>query len=272
MVEALRARGEPVRVWNRTADKARALERFGAVAAVDALDAVRGASRVHVAVSDDAAVDSVLASVDSALDAYTPVIDHSTTSPAGAAARYAKLEARGVPFLHAPVFMSPQACRDAGGLMLASGPRKGFDTLEPALRRMTGTLWWVGERADLAASLKLFGNTMILAIVGGVADILTLAKSLDIPGEQALSLFERFKPVTTIELRGAKMARGDFSPPSFELAMARKDLRLMIETAANGDAPLAIVPALASRFDALLAQGHGAEDVGVLAVDAVKRK
>ena len=62
------------------------------------------------------------------------------------------------------------------------------------------------------------------------------------------------------------MVAGDFAP-GFELAMARKDLRLMIETA--GALPLAVLPAVAERMDALIAEGHGAEDVGVLGRDAV---
>ena len=49
--------------------------------------------------------------------------------------------------------------------------------------------------------------------------------------------------------------------------MARKDLRLMIETA--GALPLAVLPTVAERMDALIAEGHGAEDVGVLGRDAV---
>jgi len=270
MVEGMRKRGERVRVWNRTAEKARALESVGAEACASPIEAVRGASRVHIAVSDDTAVDAILAALDTVLDGKTPVVDHTTTSPAGAAARYARLAARGVSFLHAPVFMSPQACRDSTGIMLASGPRATFEALEPALRPMTGNLWWIGEREDLAASFKLFGNTMILAITGGVADVLTLARSLGISGEQALTLFERFKPASTIEIRGAKMAQGNFAS-SFELSMARKDVRLMMETAAKGDAPLTVLPALAKRFDALIEQGHGSEDVGVVAIDAVKK-
>ncbi|WP_394826937.1 NAD(P)-dependent oxidoreductase [Pendulispora albinea] len=270
MIEGLRKRGERVRVWNRTADKARALEPLGVEVSATAAEAVRGAGRVHIAVSDDAAVDSVLASIDGALDVQTPLIDHTTTSPAGTAARYASLTARGVAFLHAPVFMSPQACRESTGIMLASGPRGRFEALEHSLRPMTGNLWWLGERPDLAASFKLFGNAMILTITGGVADILTLARSLDVSGTDALTLFTQFKPASTIDIRGKRMALGDFSP-SFELTMARKDLRLMLETAASTDAPLTVLPALAARFDELVERGYGSSDVGVVAVDAVRK-
>jgi 3-hydroxyisobutyrate dehydrogenase-like beta-hydroxyacid dehydrogenase len=58
------------------------------------------------------------------------------------------------------------------------------------------------------------------------------------------------------------MVRGDFAA-TFELAMARKDVRLAIETA---DAPLAVLPAIAARMDALIAAGRGGDDVGVLAL------
>jgi hypothetical protein len=38
---------------------------------------------------------------------------------------------------------------------------------------------------------------------------------------------------------------------------------------AAGAAPLAVLPAIAARMDALIARGHGGDDLGVLAVDAV---
>ena len=63
------------------------------------------------------------------------------------------------------------------------------------------------------------------------------------------------------------MAKGNFAP-SFELTMARKDLRLMIETA--GARPLAALPAIAARMDQLIAAGHGAQDASVLGIDAVQ--
>jgi 3-hydroxyisobutyrate dehydrogenase-like beta-hydroxyacid dehydrogenase len=50
--------------------------------------------------------------------------------------------------------------------------------------------------------------------------------------------------------------------PSFELEMARKDVRLMMETA---DArPLATLPGIAARMDALIAEGYGAKDLAII--------
>src|SRR5450759_5425810 len=59
-VRALLSRGETVHVWNRSPDKAHALEKYGARAFDDPAEAVRGAERVHLTLSDDSAVDGVL--------------------------------------------------------------------------------------------------------------------------------------------------------------------------------------------------------------------
>ena len=57
--------------------------------------------------------------------------------------------------------------------------------------------------------------------------------------------------------------------PSFELAMARKDFGLMPATA---DArPPAVLPGVAVCVDQLIATGPGADDVSILAIDALKR-
>jgi 3-hydroxyisobutyrate dehydrogenase-like beta-hydroxyacid dehydrogenase len=69
-------------------------------------------------------------------------------------------------------------------------------------------------------------------------------------------------------MRGRKMATGDFSA-MFELAMARKDVRLMLESA--GDEPLIVLPALAARMDAVIAAGHGKDDFAAIAAPIVRR-
>ena len=179
LAEAAAKRGDRVTAWNRTASKAAALGAFGVRAAATVPEAVAHAERVHVMLADDAAVDSVLDAAGDALRAAL-VVDHSTTSPAGAAARAQRLASRGIAFLHAPVFMTPKMCREAGGLMLAAGPRATFATAEAALRAMTGRLEYLGERPDLAAANKLFGNAMIISICGGLADVYAMAASLGI--------------------------------------------------------------------------------------------
>ncbi len=260
--QALLGRGVPLSVWNRSADKAAPLGALGAQVAATPADAVRGASRVHLVLTDDDAVDAVLAASLGALAPGACVIDHTTTLPERTAERAARLEREGVAFLHAPVFMSPGGARVAKGIMMVAGPTARFTALEADLAPMTGDLWHVGERADLAAAYKLFGNAMILAMCGALADCLGMADSLGLPRSEALTVFQRFQPSGIVQLRGPKMAALDFAP-SFALEVARKDVRLMLESL--GDAPSAVLAGLAARMDVLLAQGRGSDDVGVLA-------
>ena len=268
LVEAMIRRGDEVSVYNRTRARAEPLATLGARVADTPADCVRDAERVHIVVSDDAAVDALLDAMVSGLAPRAVVVDHTTVSPAGTVARFAKCDALGIELLHAPVFMAPQNCRDGGGLMLCAGPRARFERVESELAKMTGSVWYVGERVDLAAAYKLFGNAMILVIVGGLTDVYEMAASLGISAPDAHALFSRFKPGGTIDVRGKRMANADFAA-SFDLVMARKDVRLMIEAAAG--AHLSRLPALEARIDESLAKGRDQDDVGVIAKDAVER-
>jgi 3-hydroxyisobutyrate dehydrogenase-like beta-hydroxyacid dehydrogenase len=260
MAERMLVQGDSVTVWNRTESKAHALQRLGALVAATPAEAA-DADRVHLALTDDAAVDAILARLTPRLRRNAIVIDHSTTSPVDTRQRIAGLAQSGVHFLHAPVFMSPQMCRDGKGLILVSGAAAVFEAARPALARMTGEVWYLGERGDLAAAFKLFGNAMLFAINAGLTDVLAMAKSLGIAADDALGLFGKFNAAGAIPMRGQKMARGDFSA-MFELAMARKDVRLMIEAA--GTQPLVVLPALAARMDDVIAAGHGKDDLAAI--------
>ena len=86
---------------------------------------------------------------------------------------------------------------------------------------------------------------MLFVIAAGVADVFAMAKGLGISAADALAVFSKFQPGGLIKSRGEKMARGDFSA-SFELTMARKDMRLMLEAA--GGQPMAVLPASPRRW------------------------
>lgn len=266
-VRALRRRGEAVQVWNRSPDKARALEADGARALPDPADAVRGATRVHLTLSDDAAVDDVLERARPGLGPDVTLVDHTTTSPAGTAARAQRWQQRGVAFLHAPVFMAPAHALAGTGLMLAAGPRARFDALAPALSALTGKLVHVGEAPERAAIHKLIGNLALMFVTTGVAEALRLARATDLPSSELQGLFELLSPGFSPAARLGRILDADFTQPSWELAMARKDARIMLDTAAAAGHPLAVLPALAAEFDRWIASGHGHHDWTVIASD-----
>lgn len=265
-VEAAAGRGDTITVWNRTAEKARDLERFGARVAANPADAVRGASRVHLVLKDDAVVEEVVAALRPGLAAGTIIVDHTTTQPALTAERSKRLNAEGVRYLHCPVFIGPAAARETKGTILASGPKPLFDAVKADLERMAAKVEYFGERPDLAAVYKLCGNAFIIGLTALVADVFAVAAGSDVPPGDTLRILEYFDPAATIRVRGKKMADGDFSA-SFELAMARKDVRLMMEAA--GSQPLSALPAIAARMDTLIGEGRGADDFAVIGKDAI---
>lgn len=266
--EAAALRGDTVIAWNRSAAKVAALAGAGVRAAASPAEAVRGAARVHLVLKDDDVVEQAIAAARAGLASGVVLVDHSTTLPARTAARATRLAAEGLAYLHCPVFMGPPAARNAQGLMLAAGPRAVFDGVQGELARMTGRLAFVGERGDLAAVHKLLGNGLLIGMWGVLADVLTLADASGVSADDALAALAQLDVDAALARRGAAMAAADYAP-SFELAMARKDLRLMQEAAPGR--MLTLLPALAARMDALIAAGHGAQDAAVLAIDAVRR-
>lgn len=261
-IEAAAKRGgDEITVWNRTIEKARALEEFGVRVAATPAEAVEGASRIHLVLKDDAVVEEVIAKLRPGLDPSAVIVDHTTTQPALTAERARCLNAEGVRYIHCPVFIGPAAARQGHGTIMAAGPRDIFDEIKPALERMAERVEYFGERPDLAAVYKLCGNAFIIGIAANVADVLAIARSSNVPPTEALKVAELFNVAGIIPGRGKRMVEADFTA-SFELEMARKDVRLMIETA--GERGLAVLPQVAARMDQLIAEGEGAQDLAVI--------
>jgi len=268
-VRAYLRRGEQVHVWNRSAAKAEALVADGARAFADPAAAAEGAARVHLTLSDDAAVDEVLERARPGFAPGVVVVDHTTTSPTGTKARAERWRERGVDFQHAPVFMGPQNALEGTGIMLASGDGARVERLRPALEAMTGRLLYLGPEPERAASFKLLGNLFLMFMTAGLAEVLTLAQALDVKPEDAAALFDTFNPGAMVPARLKRMTSGDFAAASWELAMARKDARLMLEEGERHGAPLPMLPAIAATMDRFLARGHAHDDWTVIAKDAL---
>lgn len=263
MVENLLAKGHEVRVWNRSPAKTAPLAAKGAVVGETPAATVQGCARVHLVLAEDDAVDAVLAALRAGLGKGVPVLDHSTNLPARVAARCTAMTAAGVRYVHAPVFMSPQNAREASGLMLIAGPAAHVEPLLASLGEMTGKVWHCGERVDLAAFHKLAGNGLLMALTGAMGDLLAMGQATGLSPRDVLALFDVFKPGGAIPFFGQRVASAGDGPASFELTMARKDVRLMLETA--GTIPLTVLPAIAKAMDTGLAKGLGAQDYAVFA-------
>lgn len=260
--ENLLAKGHAVRVWNRTASRAEPLIAAGAIGTATPAEAVRGASRVHLVLSEDSAVDAVIDAMRSGLAAGTWIVDHSTNLPAGVAARVERLRKEGVRYVHAPVFMGPTNSREGTGLMLLSCSRDDEAALRPLLEPMTGRVLYLGEAPDKAAKIKLAGNGMLVMLIAAMGDLFEMGRAGGLTPDEILALFEQFSP-TPAGMGRRALAAGE-APVGFELAMARKDVRLMIEMAGGGER-LTLLPAVAAAMDRALEDGKGSEDFAIIA-------
>ncbi|MCA9604193.1 MAG: NAD(P)-dependent oxidoreductase [Myxococcales bacterium] len=261
--ENLLAKGHTVRVWNRTASRAAPLVEQGALQADSPADAVKGASRVHLVLAEDPAVDAVIEQLRPSLGDGVFIVDHSTNLPAGVAARFERLRGEGVRYVHAPVFMGPSNSRAATGLMLLSGPAEDEVALRPALETMTGKVLYLGCEADRAAKVKLSGNGLLVMLTAAMGDLFRMGEAAGMSPDEVLVLFDTFAPTPVGMARRALAAEG--SPVGFEMTMARKDVRLMIETA-GGPEKLTVLPAIANAMDRAIEAGHGSEDFSTLAL------
>ena len=268
-VKAMLRKGGQVNVWNRTASRAKALEEFGAKSFEDVAEAVKGTTRVHIVVKDDAAVNEVLAAASKGFEPGTTIIDHTTTSAAGAIERTQKWAELGYTYMHVPVFMGPANAFECTGTMLASGDQVLIAKWQPELEKMTGKVINFGTRIDKAAGMKLAGNLFLIAMTAGVADTLALTKGLDIPPTDVLALFESWNPVGMLPARVKKMTSNTFHQASWELNMARKDAGLMIAEAKRGNVKLMVIPRIAEEMDSRIAEGFGENDWTVIAKDSV---
>lgn len=262
--------GHTVHVWNRSPEKAKALEADGAIAFDDPAAALAGAMQLHLTLADDASIDAVLEPLATVIAKSTVIIDHTTTAPTPTGERIGRWADRGIRYLHTPVMMGPAQARKAQGLMFVSGDRALVNSVMPTLQRMTGKVIDYGNDPMRAAAFKLMGNLMVITLMAGLGDVNRLADSVGISTADAMGLFAEFNAGAMVGLRASKIASNDFTP-TFELTMARKDARLMVEEAQRHGVRLGVVPAILDIYDEAIARGDGALDTSAIARIPAKR-
>lgn len=261
--ENLIGRGADVVVYNRTARKTEPLVALGASAASSPAEAVQGADRAHLVLTADDAVDAVLDAAREGLGPDTWVFDHSTNAPARVAERFPRERAAGVRYVPAPVFMSPNDARNATGLMLLAATDAEAKLVTPLLEGMTGKVWHVGERPELAAVFKLCGNGALVTVAGLMGDLYAIGEAQGLQSEQVDELFDVFRIGAIFPRVGRRVRGATEAEASFELSMARKDVALMIE--AGGAENLVVLPGVAAAMDASIEKGNAQRDFAIMA-------
>jgi 3-hydroxyisobutyrate dehydrogenase len=262
MAENIAAAGIAVRVWNRSAEKAEAVE--GAEAFGTPREAAEGAGLVVTMLADGDAVEDTMTGDDGALAGIrSGGVAWLQMSTVGIAAteRLAELaRERDIPFVDAPVVGTKQPAEQGKLIVLASGPRDARDRARPVFDAVGEKVVELGEAGE-GTKLKLVVNSWLVTIVEGLAETLAFAEAI---GSDPTTFLETIEggPLgpAYAQLKGKAMVERDF-PPAFTLALARKDAGLVLEAAERAGFDAAVAETVARKMDEAIEQGHGDEDM-----------
>lgn len=247
MGRSLARAGLDITVWNRSADKARAL---GLPVADDAADAVRDKDVVVTMLFDAESVAAVMADALPAMKKSAVWVQTSTVGLEGTA-ELADLAAKhGIVYVDAPVLGTRQPAENGQLTVLAAGPENVRETIAPVLDAISAKVVWTGEEPGGGHRLKLVANAWVLSITAATAQSVALAEGLGLDPKQFLALIEG-GPLDSgyAQLKGKAMLSGDFTP-AFALGGATKDAGLIRAAAAGAGVSTELVAALEKLFAA----------------------
>lgn len=264
--------GFPLRVYNRSPDKARALVQRGAKLAATPADAVTPGGILVTMVADDRALESVAnEEVAKSLGPAGLHLSMSTVLPATSEKLSAIHEKQGISYVAAPVFGRPEAA-GAGKLWIcASGPAKSKLRAKPVFDALSQGVFDFGEAIGAANVVKLSGNFLILAAVEALAEASALAEKNGIPRAALLNMFTQTLFNCPIYQNYSKsLINAEFDKVGFVLRLAMKDMNLASQTATAANVPMPILSLLRDRYLASIAKGRGEMDATAFALEAAE--
>ena len=267
MAANLARAGAPPIVWNRTPGKAAALLDLGVEEAASPADVAGRSDVVVICVSDTPDVEAVLFGPEGVQQGARQgllVIDCSTISPEATRGFGSRLAGRGVAMVDAPVSGGSEGARLATLTMFVGGADTDVERAMPVLRAIGRTITHLGPLGSGQAA-KAVNQVVISGAYLGVAEgiVLGMRAGLD-PVQLVAALSGGSAQSWTLANRSARMIQDEY-PLGFRLALHRKDLGIALELARGLDLDLPAAALTAALEDNLLAEGHGDEDMSVLA-------
>lgn len=260
MVANWLAEGYSVRVYNRTAEKAEALVKLGAVRAETPADAVPPSGIVMTCVSDDAALQSIFAdgSIFRRLGADGIHVSMSTISPKTAAELAARHRKEGGTYLACPVMGRPDTVAAKRQTFYVSGPLAARRTAQPILERISRRVLELGDEPEAAHVAKLASNFLIAAVVESLGESFAFVEKSGLPAQVFFETITEFLFDCFIyKGYGKHLLSGEHREPLFRLALGAKDMSLVAQTAAETRTPMPLLSLIRDRYLASLAQGRG---------------
>lgn len=258
--------GHEVTVWNRTPKSVP-----GARTAATPAQAAENAEVVWICVADTDAVERVLFGPDGVESVLRPgmtVVDSSTIAPRASRSFAERVQAKGAEFVDAPVTGSKIGAENAQLVFIAGGAEKTVAALEPLFKALGKKVIRVGENGA-GQSAKISMNLMVAAIFEGFAEALALSGKLGVPPEKMVELIESSMIRSGVtDYKAGFVLRGDWSA-NFPLRLMLKDIRLMLEAAAEEKIALPALKEIEKVYQRAVESGHADHDYAAT-VETVK--
>lgn len=260
MVRNLMRSGFDVTVYNRTAAKAEALKEEGAKLAASPAALWEAADVVITMVADDMALKSIHdAGFRDGARSGKMVIDMSTVSPATTRELAAKLAAKGVDYLDAPVAGSVKPAELGQLVIMVGGQQACYEAALPIFGKLGKASFLMGgQGAGNAAKLAM--NTLLAFNMQGLAEAVIFAREKGIVPEAMLAVIGQSAVANGVtKMKTANLVGGDYSA-SFALKHLAKDLRLAVGQGMHTPGGIAIH----DSFQQALAAGLGEKDMAAI--------
>ncbi|HKA90768.1 MAG TPA: NAD(P)-dependent oxidoreductase [Haliangiales bacterium] len=266
MAGHLLSAGHRLTVHTRTAAKAEELVARGARLAASPVDAVRHAEVAFICVTDTPDVEAVVLGPGGIREGARQglvVVDHSTISPSATRRFAAALAASGTAFLDAPVSGGDVGARNATLSIMVGGDAEAFAWVRPLLEHMGKTIVHTG--ASGTGQLTKLVNQVLVSVTNlAVSEALTFAKRSGLDLERTLAAVAAGAAGSwQLSNLGPKMIAGDFRP-GFMIDLQQKDLRLVLEAAAEAGMRPAATALVRELFSRAQAEGMGREGTQAL--------
>ena len=249
--------GFPLTVWNRTPSKMKPLLDAGAQGAGSPKEVAERSEIVIDIVTDSPDVEEVLLGPDGVVHGAKPgtvVIDMSTISPSVTRRIADELGSKRVKMLDAPVSGGDIGAREGTLSIMVGGDKDVFEECLPVFEAMGRTITHVGGNG-MGQTVKLCNQILVGMNMLGVAEALMFASKAGVDLERCLAAVSGGAAGSwQLTNNGAKLLRGDLEP-GFKVKDYLKDLRLIMEAAAEIRMPLVGTSVVHQMYRSLDAEG-----------------
>ncbi|GAB3652902.1 NAD(P)-dependent oxidoreductase [Ramlibacter alkalitolerans] len=265
MAGHLLAAGHPLRVYNRSADKARALVGRGAVWCDTPGAVAAGSDVVITMVGYPRDVEEVWLGAEGVLTRARGalLIDMTTSSPELAQRLAREAAARGCRALDAPVSGGDLGAREARLSIMVGGDTEAFAQALPVLQRMGKTIVHTGG-AGTGQHTKMCNQLVIASTIMGVCEGLAYARSAGLDPDLVLQCISGGAAGSfQLSVMGPKIVEGDLAP-GFMIEHFLKDLSIALAEADRLGLQLPGAEQARKLYAQLVDQGHAREGTQAL--------